>query len=121
MEHLEKFYTSVGSSLQEVAARLGGASALVERFLAKFKSDESFSRLQNALENGAVKDAFREAHTLKGLCANLGLQNLFEQARDITELLREENLEAAKQSFPALKKEYMHVIAAMDEFHIGQG
>ncbi len=120
MEHLKNFYTSVGSDLQEVLARLGGASALVERFLAKFKSDESFSRLRDALESGAVKDAFREAHTLKGLCANLGLQNLFEQARDTTELLREENLEAAKQSFPALEKEYMHVLEAMNEFHIGE-
>ncbi len=120
MEHLEKFYKSVGSDVQEVVARLGGAAALVERFLTKFKSDESFNKLHDALENGAVKDAFREAHTLKGLCANLSLQNLFEQARDITELLREENLEAAKQSFPALEREYIHVLDAMKEFHIGE-
>lgn len=35
--------------------------------------DPSYDRLGEALQNGDVKEAFEQAHTLKGVLANMGL------------------------------------------------
>ncbi len=115
MDRLEKFYETVGADVNEVVARLGGAPALVERFLGKFSQDESFNKLKAALDCDDTQTAFREAHTLKGLCANLGMQRLFKQSSDVTELLRAGNLAEAKLAFPAVDAEYAIVLEALSE------
>ena len=114
MDRLEQFYASVGSDAGEVVRRLGGAPELVEHFLTKFRDDSSFSELHKALDKGETETAFRAAHTLKGICANLGLGRLFEQASSVTELLRSGDLNGAKKAFPLLASEYEHVIKALD-------
>ena len=63
---------------------------LVERFLAKFPDDGSFSNLCAAMESGDCDRAFRAAHTLKGVCGSLSLERLFSSASRLTELLRPE-------------------------------
>ncbi len=112
--NIEQFYASIGSDATEVIRRLGGSPALVERFLMKFRKDGSFSELNTALAAGDTDVAFRAAHTLKGVCATLGLGRLLAQASSVTELLRDGNLEDAKQAFPALASEYELVIKALD-------
>ena len=80
MSNLEQFYTEVGSSAATIISRLGGSEALVLRFLAKLPSDPSFELLRDTLEKGDTDTAFRAAHTLKGVCANLGVETLFQKA-----------------------------------------
>ena len=118
MQNLERFYTSVGSSASDIVGRLGGNVSLVTRFLAKFPSDTSFFELQKSLESGDTETAFRMAHTMKGLCANLGIQTLYDKASEVTELLRGGDLESAKASFPMLEKEYQQVLASLKEIGI---
>lgn len=110
---IEQFYASIGADSTEVISRLAGSTALVERFLIKFRDDGSFSELKTALDAGDTKTAFRAAHTLKGVCANLGLTRLLEQSSSVTELLRAGSLEEARQAFPALASEYECVINAL--------
>ncbi len=110
MNNLEQFYASVGSNASEIIKRLGGDSSLVIRFLSKFQADGSFDQLCSALDSGETETAFRMAHTLKGLSANLGLQTLYEQASNVTELLRAGNLEDAKAALPALEQVYNKVL-----------
>ena len=45
----------------------------VRRFALKFLQDDSFPNLKKALEAQDAPTAFRAAHTLKGVCQNLGL------------------------------------------------
>lgn len=115
MENLERFYSSVGADATEVISRLGGNPALVKRFLIKFKADDSYSTLCLTLNNDDTESAFRAAHTLKGICANLGLQRLFEESSVITELLRGGEAEKAKTALPALKREYEQVLVALND------
>ena len=115
MNRLEQFYAAVGSDANDVIRRLGGSAALVERFLARFPADTSFQELNEALNSGAPETAFRAAHTLKGVCANLSLQNLFQKASAVTELLRGGDLENARLAFPELEKEYHFTIEKMKE------
>ena len=120
MDRLERFFSSVDSDAKEIIARLGGMPQLVERFLGKFLADESFNRLCAALAAGETKEAFREAHTLKGVCANLGIQSLFVKASAVTELLRAEKLEEARAALPELDAEYHRVVNLMNELGIGK-
>lgn len=51
-------------------------------------NESSFCDLEKALEKNDLEEAFRAAHTLKGVCGNLSLTPLYEKVVEITELLR---------------------------------
>ena len=68
--------------------RAGGCLPLYLRFLKRFPEDDSLPELLAALEQGDVREAFRCAHALKGLCTQLGIVDLGETASVICELLR---------------------------------
>ena len=115
MQTLEQFFNSVGSNANDIIARLGGSSALVMRFLAKFPADENFGNLRKGLDANDTKAAFLAAHTMKGLCANLGINSLFDKASSITEHLRGGDIDSAKTEFPALETEYNRVLESLGD------
>lgn len=63
---------------------------LIEKFIGKFLEDKSFDTLCQQMECGNREEAFRAAHTLKGICANLSFSRLFDSASWLTEELRPE-------------------------------
>lgn len=73
--NLEKLYQEMGGDMADAVRRLGSIAA-VERFLRMFAGDDTFAMLEAAMSAGDVQRAFRAAHTLKGLAANLGLVQL---------------------------------------------
>ena len=70
--------------------------------------------IKESLKKGLAEDAFRAAHTLQGVAANLGFSALYENATEITEALRGGDLNAAAALFPALEEKYSKVIAAAE-------
>lgn len=80
-------YEKIGSDFDKVLGRMG-SEALVKRFAVKFLEDKSFEELTESLKEKDGEDAFRAAHTLKGICANLGLDRLYEIDCELTEKLR---------------------------------
>ena len=80
----------MGGNFAQVEQRLPSVS-LVKRFITKFLDDSSFSELCQAMQEGQRDKAFRAAHTLKGVCANLGFDRLGASAGQLTELLRPES------------------------------
>ncbi len=84
---IEEFYAAVGGSFEATKARfLSGERVL--RFVKRFPADPSFPSLKTALKEGNAEEAFRAAHTLKGVAQNLGLDSLYESASAVTEVLR---------------------------------
>lgn len=79
-------YEKIGSDFDKVLGRMG-SEALVKRFAVKFLEDKSFEELTESLKEKDGEDAFRAAHTLKGICANLGLDRLYEIDCELTEKL----------------------------------
>ena len=67
------------------------SDSLIKRFIIKFLDDSSYSELCDALQKGQRDEAFRAAHTLKGVCANLGFGRLLSSSSRLTELLRPES------------------------------
>ncbi len=114
MKGLDACYAMIGGNEKDVIARFGGNEALLVRFLLKFREDESFSRLEKALSRKDQKTAFLAAHTLKGICANLGFTNLYLASSRITEHLRHGDIARAQAEFPSLKEGYRALISALD-------
>ena len=84
---LSEFYSSLGESLDEVLERLRLESRIV-KYLGLFLSDPSFNELKDAFAKNDAQTAFRAAHTLKGVAANLGLNKLSASSSELTEDLR---------------------------------
>lgn len=102
---IEECYTKFGGNYSGVLGRLG-SEALIKRFLGKFLNDESYANIFKNLESGNTEEAFRAAHTLKGICQNLGLDRLFVSANAVTEALRNGKNDVNDEMLAALKADY---------------
>ena len=102
-------YEELGSDFDKVLSRLV-SEALVKKFALKFLDDPSFGQLETALAD----KAFRAAHTLKGICLNLGFDNLFAPSQKLTEKLRGAiTIEGTDELFAAVEKEYDRTCEAL--------
>ena len=113
--NLEKLYQEMGGDMADAVRRLGSASA-VERFLRMFAGDDTFAMLQAAMSAGDARRAFRAAHTLKGLAANLGLVvQLWQAASALTEALRGSDMQRASALYPETAAAYREACAAIGD------
>lgn len=87
--NLEECYRQMGGDYKEICTRIP-TQALIERFIGKFLQDKSYEQLCAAVREGNRAEAFRTAHTLKGVCANLSFTALRDSVSRLTELLRGE-------------------------------
>lgn len=110
---LEEFFRLTGGDAAGTVSRLGGAAAAT-RFLRLFPVDGSFSALTAALAWGDAEAAFRAAHTLKGVAANLGLERLRALASDMTECLRAGDSAGAQALLPSAEAAYRQVLDGLD-------
>ena len=85
---MQECYKAIGGNYEAVLGRLH-SEALIWRFTLKFLEYQSYIQLKQALENKNYEDAFRSAHTLKGVCQNLSFDRLYEVSNELTELLRD--------------------------------
>ena len=68
---LKECYDKMGADYEDVLSRLR-SEVLVRKFALKFLDDDSYANLKAAMESGNAPEAFRGAHTLKGVAQNLG-------------------------------------------------
>ena len=101
---LENFYEVIGGDYAGTKSRLLTDERIL-RFVSKFPTDESFKNLEKALKENNVQEAFRAAHTLKGVAGNLGFNALFNISQEVTEILRGGSLEVSAH-MPKLKELY---------------
>ena len=112
---IQECYRQFGGDFAEVEKQLTTVS-LVRKFITKFLDDGSFSELSLAMTEGQLQKAFRAAHTLKGVSANLSLTRLFSSSSKLTELLRAEaeTLPAnAGPAFEEVKRDYEQTVSAI--------
>lgn len=110
---VEKFYEQIGGDYAGTKARLMADERIV-RFVNKFPADGSYQLLLDSLVAGNVDDAFRAAHTIKGVAQNLGFTQLFTVAEEVTEILRAGSL-AVEAKMPKLTEQYDLTIAAISQ------
>lgn len=86
---IQECYQKMGGDFAQVEKRLPSVG-LIKKFITKFLDDSSFSELCQAMQEGDREKAFRAAHTLKGVSANLSFNKLLSSSSELTELLRPE-------------------------------
>ena len=74
---MQECYKAIGGNYEAVLGRLH-SEALIQEFTLKFLEDQSYLQLKQALENKNYENAFRSAHTLKGVCQKLSFDRLYE-------------------------------------------
>ncbi|MDE6585171.1 MAG: Hpt domain-containing protein [Clostridia bacterium] len=109
----QTFYKTVGGDYNEIMARLMTEERVL-RFVRKFPADGSYALLKQSLSGGNQEEAFRAAHTLKGVAQNLGFNALYEKAAAVTEILRGGSMEVAAL-MPAVDEAYKTVIDAIPQ------
>lgn len=84
---IQESYCALGGNYEEVLGRFRTEERIV-KFMGLFLKDDSFSNLSKALEQNNLEEAFRAAHTLKGISSNLSFTRLYRSSHGLTELLR---------------------------------
>ncbi len=88
----------------------------IKKFLFLFLNDEHFDKLGESMKNQDWNEAFLNAHTLKGVCANLSLSYLLDEVKILTELLRGGNgSDEANESYERVKDAYVLTRDAIEE------
>ena len=78
----------MGMDVDNTVKRFMGNETLYLKFLNKFQADQSVASIQQYIAEQNAEEAFKSAHTLKGVAANLGLDPIAQHASDIVELFR---------------------------------
>ena len=112
---ISQCYNALGGDYQEALGRFK-IERLIVIFATMFLADESFSNLKQAIEQQDVEVAFRFAHTLKGVCANMSFTKLGKSSHNLTESLRggtfPQNL---NQLFGQVEEDYQVTIQALSQ------
>ena len=69
--------------VQDALKRIGGSMDLYKRLLNQFTGGDHIDPLEEALSTGALEEASRLIHTLKGVAANLSLVKLSSVASEL--------------------------------------
>ena len=109
---IKECYEQTGSDYESILKRFGSES-MIRRFALKFLKDGTFAELKKALAEGDGETAFRAAHPLKGVCLNLGFDNLYPSSKDLTELLRAGSMDGYEDLFAEVEKEYNRTCEAL--------
>lgn len=112
---LRECYESLQGDFDGLVGRVM-KEALAERFAMKFLKDQSYQQLMDALGQDDYENAFRAAHTLKGVCANLGFSKLQEAASELTEALRGGTKPKDMSLVDATTAEYERTVSALNAY-----
>lgn len=111
---LRECYDGLGLHYEKVVSCLIN-EAMTKKFVLKFLDDKSFQELQEGLESADGERAFRAAHTLKGVCLNLGFDDLYKVSAELTEKLRGYDTRGTEELFESVKAEYIKLTDAIKQ------
>lgn len=84
---LQECYAAMNGDYNDAIGRLR-SDRLLQKFVLKFADDGSYSLLLSSLADENYQEAFRAAHTIKGVCQNLSLTALANSSSALCESLR---------------------------------
>ena len=117
---LEELYARMGGNYEH-AKQIMKMDKLIDKYIRKLKNSEVGDKLAAAGETMDATALFESAHALKGVCANLGLDNLANAAEEITEEFRPGNSrklsdEEVKGELLSISETYQKVLACIEEY-----
>ncbi len=112
---LQECYAAFGGDYSDVSARLH-SDRLVQKFVLKYLDDPSFDQLCAAMAEQNYEEAFRAAHTIKGVCQNLSFTKLLSSSSRLSDALRHGYTPEAEPLLEELQGDYETVKTAIEAF-----
>lgn len=112
---LQECYEALGGDYEDVIGRLRSES-MVKKFVLKFLDDGSYNLLYVSFDQKNYSEAFRAAHTIKGMCQNLSFTKLQESSSLLTEALREGYSPEADSLMEQVTEDYQRTLDAIHSF-----
>lgn len=112
---LKECYNALGGDYENAVGRLMN-DRILQKFVLKFLEDGSYGLLLKSMEAEDYQEAFRAAHTIKGVCQNLSFTDLGESGSRMTEALRAGKKEEYPKLLEAVKKDYERTVSAIRAF-----
>lgn len=112
---MEECYQALEGDYNGIMSRLR-SEAFIKKFLGKFLDDESYQNIHKYLNEKNIPEAFRAAHTLKGVCQNLSLDRLFQSSQEVTEALRSGEDHTTPEMIERLDADYKQTVSAIRKF-----
>lgn len=112
---LQDCYAAFGGDYADVLARLR-SERLVQKFVLKYLEDPSFDILCTAMAEKNYEEAFRAAHTIKGVCQNLSFTQLLDSSSRLSDALRHGWTPEAEPLAEQVKADHLAVTTAIRAF-----
>ena len=112
---LQECYAAMGGNYESAVGRLR-SERLVQKFILKFLDDGSYDLLCKSLEEKNYEEAFRAAHTIKGVCQNLSIDKLQDSSSRLCEALRNGYTPEAGALAEEVRADYSQTVDAIRAF-----
>lgn len=112
---LQECYTALEGDYEGVLGRLT-SERMVQKFVLKFLNDGSYDLLVRSMAEENWQEAFRAAHTIKGVCQNLAIDRLQSSSSRLCESLRNGHTPEADALAEEVKADYRQTVSAIQTF-----
>ena len=113
---IEELKNGGGVDVSGALERMGDSEELYETILGMFLTDENYENLKAAMAAGDKENALNYAHTIKGMCGNLGLMNLFTYSDDMVETFRGNRSCDVNLLMTQITEEYNRIIGILKKY-----
>ena len=117
---LQECYAALGGDYAEVSSRLP-TERMVQKFVLKFLNDGSYDLLVRSMEEQNYAEAFRAAHTIKGVCQNLSFNVLYQSSSQLSEALRNGFTPEAPALAEQVAKDHKQTVEAIRAYQASNG
>ena len=107
------------SNFSEGIARMMNNRNLYVRLLTKFQATDNMEALRQAMQAGDPEKIRMEAHTLKGVAANLGLNGLSNKASDLDHAVRDGHMDTINALMQLIEDSYVKTMAEVAAYIAG--
>lgn len=97
---------NAGTDIDSLIKRLGDGEKMIGKLFAIFLKDKSFSDLTAAIAGDDHDKAVAASHTLKGMCGNMSLTELFKLFKEQVNLMRADKWDEAYQMMGNITEKY---------------
>ena len=103
-------FLQAGIDVDDAMKRLMNNEALFLRLLGKFAENDAMEKLRGAIASGDSEAALLHSHTLKGVCGNLSMTELYALFSEQVALYRADSASEADALMPAIEAAYRKVL-----------
>ena len=117
---LKECYAALEGDYEGVLSRLP-SEKFVQKFVLKFLTDGSYDLLLRSMEAEDYAEAFRAAHTIKGVCQNLDFTRLYRSSSELSEALRNGFSPEAPALAERVAADYRQTVEAIRAYQASAG